>query len=166
MSTSLGSRTSLARRLAEDVRARIMSGEYAPGERLPSEAELVRRYEVSRVTVRTALRTLEAQGLVDIRHGTGSFVSDFGTGIRAGLQELRSISETIREMGHEPGMECHKRERRPATAVEATKLGIPKGAEVLAVERMILADGEAVAYSYDAVPLEGFPAELVDELGT
>jgi len=166
VSTSLGSRTSLARRLAEDVRARIMSGEYAPGERLPSEAELVRRYEVSRVTVRTALRTLEAQGLVDIRHGTGSFVSDFGTGIRAGLQELRSISETIREMGHEPGMECHKRERRPATAVEATKLGIPKGAEVLAVERMILADGEAVAYSYDAVPLEGFPAELVDELGT
>jgi GntR family transcriptional regulator len=165
VSTSLGARTSLARRLAEDVRSRIMSGEYAPGERLPSEAELVRRYEVSRVTVRTALRTLEAQGLVDVRHGSGSFVSNFGAGIRAGLQELRSISDTIREMGHEPRMERHSRARRPATEVEAAKLGVAAGAEVFAIERMILADEQAVAYSYDVVPIAGFPAELVDELG-
>ncbi|MCO1655468.1 GntR family transcriptional regulator [Pseudonocardia humida] len=165
MSTSLGARTSLARRLAEDVRSRIMSGEYAPGERLPSEAELVRHYEVSRVTVRTALRTLEAQGLVDVRHGSGSFVSDFGAGIRAGLQELRSISDTIREMGHEPRMERHARQRRPATPGEAAKLGIAAGEDVLAVERMILADERAVAYSYDVVPLAGFPDELVEQLG-
>ena len=166
VSTSLGSRTSLARRLAEDVRSRIMSGEYAPGERLPSEAELVRHYEVSRVTVRTALRTLEAQGLVDVRHGSGSFVSDFGAGIRAGLQELRSISDTIREMGHEPGMERHAMQRRPATATEAAKLGVDVGTEVLAVERMILADGQAVAFSYDVVPVAGFSPSLVDQLGT
>jgi GntR family transcriptional regulator len=166
VSTSLGSRTSLARRLAEDVRSRIMSGEYAPGERLPSEAELVRHYEVSRVTVRTALRTLEAQGLVDVRHGSGSFVSDFGAGIRAGLQELRSISDTIREMGHEPGMERHAMQRRPATVTEAAKLGVDAGTEVLAVERMILADGQAVAFSYDVVPLAGFSPALVDQLGT
>ncbi|WP_232665249.1 GntR family transcriptional regulator [Pseudonocardia sp. TRM90224] len=166
VSTPLGGRTSLSRRLAEELRSRIMSGEFAPGARLPSEAELVRRYQVSRVTVRTALRTLEAQGLVDVRHGSGSFVSDFGAGIRAGLQELRSISETIREMGHEPGMERHSAIRRPATVVEAGKLGIGAGAGVFAVERMILADGQAVAFSYDVIPLAGFPPELVDQLGT
>jgi GntR family transcriptional regulator len=165
MSASLRGRTSLARQLAEDVRSRIMSGEFAPGERLPSEADLVRCYEVSRVTVRTALRTLEAQGLVDVRHGSGSFVSDFGGGIRAGLQELRSISDTIREMGHEPRMERHASERRPATATETAKLGIPVGAEVLALERMVLADEQVVAYSFDVVPLDGFPVELVHQLG-
>lgn len=162
----IGGRTSLARRVAEEVRSQIMSGEHPPGGRLPSEAELSARHQVSRVTVRTALRTLEAQGLIYVRHGSGSFVSDFGTGIRAGLQELRSISDTIREMGHEPGMERHAITRRPATEAEAAKLGVRDDPEVMAVERMILADGEAVAFSYDVIPLDGFPPGLVDQLGT
>jgi GntR family transcriptional regulator len=68
-------------------------------------------------------------------------------------------------MGHEPRMERHARERRRATAAEATKLGSAEGADVLAVERMILADEQAVAYSYDVVPLDGFPAGLVEQLG-
>lgn len=164
--TPFGGRTSLARRLVEELRSRIMSGELEPGGRLPSEAELATNYQVSRVTVRTALRTLEAQGLIDVRHGSGSYVSDFGTGIRAGLQELRSISDTIREMGHEPGMERHSRTERAATEEEAAKLGLADGSEVVSVERMILADGEAVAYSYDVVPVDGLPPHLVDQLGT
>lgn len=164
--TPLGGRTSLARRLVEELRSRIMSGELAPGGRLPSEADLACNYQVSRVTVRTALRTLEAQGLIDVRHGSGSYVSDFGTGIRAGLQELRSISDTIREMGHEPGMQRHSRTRRAATDEEAAKLSIRADSEVLAVERMILADGQAVAYSYDVIPLDGVPPHLVEQLGT
>lgn len=164
--TPLGGRTTLARRLGEELRSRIMSGELTPGGRLPSESELATQYQVSRVTVRTALRTLEAQGLIYVRHGSGSFVSDFGSGIRAGLQELRSISDTIREMGHEPGMERHASQRRAATEAEAAKLGVTTDTEVMALQRMILADGEAVAYSYDVIPLDGLPPHLADQLGT
>jgi GntR family transcriptional regulator len=156
----------LGRELAERLRSRIMSGEFAPGQRLPSEAELGQSYGVSRVTVRTALRSLEAQGLIDVRHGAGSFVSDFGGGpIRAGLQELRSISDTIREMGHEPGMDRHAAVRRKATAEEAAKLGVDGEVEVLALERLILADGQGVAYSYDVIPIEGFSSDIIEQFG-
>lgn len=162
----LRSRSTLGRELAEGLRSRIMSGEFAPGQRLPSEAELGRFYGVSRVTVRTALRSLESQGLIDVRHGSGSFVSDFGGGIRAGLQELRSISDTIREMGHEPGMDRHSATLRTATPEEAEKLDLDSDVEVLALERMILADGRAVAYSYDVIPIGGFSPEIVEQFGS
>ena len=69
--------------------------------------DLAASYRVSRVTIRTAAKALESQGLVDIRHGSGMFVVDFGGQIRSGVQELRSITGTIAEMGLEPGVEYH-----------------------------------------------------------
>lgn len=158
-------RATLAQQLAEDLRLRIVSGEFAAGERVPSEAELSRQHNLSRVTVRTALRALESQGLLEVRHGLGSFVSDFGPGIRTGLQELRSISETIRERGQAPAMQRHSSQRRGADEHEASKLGIGEGDEVTAVERLILADDRAVAFSYDVVPTAIIPSPLLPRLG-
>ncbi|MDQ3543019.1 MAG: GntR family transcriptional regulator [Actinomycetota bacterium] len=157
--TSLGGRKqSLGRTLAEKLRGRIVAGEFPAGGRLPSEAEIGAEYEVSRVTVRAALQLLESRGLVDVRHGAGSFVSNHGGGIRAGLQELRSITETIREMGFEPTMERRVLELRPATEHEAERLAIEPGDEVWSIERAVNADGEAVAYSYDVIPTSALPA--------
>lgn len=151
--------------LAADLRGRLLGGEWARGSRVPSETDLAASYKVSRVTVRTALKSLESQGLVDIRHGAGTFVSDFGVSIRAGLQELGSISATIRETGHEPGMEWRSREERPATAAESERLDLPPGAPVLSMERAILSDGEVVAYSYDVMRLDILPRAAVNEIG-
>ncbi len=151
-------RKTLGRTLAEELRGRIVAGEFPPGSRLPSEAEIGAGYEVSRVTVRTALQLLESRGLVDVRHGAGSFVSNHGGGIRAGLQELRSITETIREMGFEPTMERRALELRPATEYEAERLAVEPGDEVWSIERAVNADGEAVAYSYDVIPTSVLPA--------
>lgn len=55
--------------------AAINRGDYAPGERLPSERELVELMGVSRVGVREAIRSLEAIGMVEVQHGRGCFVS-------------------------------------------------------------------------------------------
>jgi len=60
----------IAERLADDIR----SGVLAPGERLPSERELARTLEVSRASVREALASLALQGVVETRHGAGTFV--------------------------------------------------------------------------------------------
>ena len=150
---------------AADLRGRLLGGEWPRGSRVPSETDLAASYQVSRVTVRTALKSLESQGLVDIRHGAGTFVSDFGVAIRAGLQELGSISATIRETGHEPGMEWRSREERPATAAESERLDLPPGAPVLSIERAILSDGDVVAYSYDVMRLDILPRAAVDEIG-
>jgi DNA-binding GntR family transcriptional regulator len=57
------------RRIAVDLSAAIVSGELRPGDALPSEADLVRRYQTSRGTVRQALAELAAAGLVETRQG-------------------------------------------------------------------------------------------------
>jgi DNA-binding FadR family transcriptional regulator len=60
----------IAERLADDIR----SGVLTPGERLPSERDLARTLEVSRASVREALASLQLQGVVETRHGAGTFV--------------------------------------------------------------------------------------------
>lgn len=71
---SLG-QEALYRRIALHVRGLIEARELRPGERLPPERELARMLGVSRIPVREAMRTLAAQGLIDIRHGHGTFVA-------------------------------------------------------------------------------------------
>lgn len=163
--TGLAQPLTRAQWLGGDLRGRVLSGEWRRGARLPSETELATSYQVSRVTVRTALKSLEAQGLVDIRHGAGTFVADFGVSIRAGLQELGSITATIRELGHAPGMEWRTIETRAATEAEAAKLDVPVGGAVLSLERAVLSDGDVVAFSYDVLRLDILPPGTADEVG-
>ena len=63
----------LYRQLAEQLRAMIVTGEYAPGTRLPPERELAQQLGVSRPSVREALIALEVAGFVDIRIGSGIY---------------------------------------------------------------------------------------------
>lgn len=163
--TSGGARTPLARQVAEDLRRRIVAGEFAPGSRLPSEAELCEHYRVSRVTVRTAAKALESQGLVDIRHGSGMYVVDLGGRIRSGLQELRSITETIEEWGIDAHVRRVSLTRRTAHPDEVTRLDIDPDAEVVVVHREILAGEELVAISIDTMPAELIPSTEDSSLG-
>lgn len=172
MSTPLGDErrlrplgSNLGRELAETLRSRIIDGEFEPGARLPSETAISEAYGISRVTVRTALKLLESQGLVNVRHGSGTYVADFGGLVRSGLQELRSISETIREMGFTARMERHRMEQRRATAEEAAKLAIDPDTDVISIQRSILGDDIVMAYSYDVLPSSLIPASHVGELG-
>ena len=158
-------RTPLARQIAEDLRRRIVAGEFAPGSRLPSEAELCEHYRVSRVTVRTAAKSLESQGLVDIRHGSGMFVVEFGGQIRSGIQELRSITETIEELGLNAKVRRVSLTRRQADENEYARLDLNDDDEIVAVHREILADGEVVAVSIDAIPARLVPAQEDATLG-
>ncbi|WP_141209422.1 GntR family transcriptional regulator [Streptomyces griseorubiginosus] len=68
----------LYQQVAAVMREAILSGEFAPESLLPSEAQLMTRYGVSRPTVRNAIAALRAEGLIDVRHGKGSFVRSDG----------------------------------------------------------------------------------------
>jgi GntR family transcriptional regulator len=63
-------------RIADDLRQEIQGGNPGPGARLPSESVLTTRYKVSPPTVRQALGVLEAEGLIERRHGLGTFVRE------------------------------------------------------------------------------------------
>src|SRR5258708_5356622 len=63
-------------RIADDLRARISSGEYPPGSRLPTKAELMARYQVAVNTVERAIEELRKAGLVETLQGAGMFVCE------------------------------------------------------------------------------------------
>ena len=155
---------SLSDQVRDHLRQRILGHEWVAGGKIPGEFELASQYDVARVTIRTALRSLETQGLIDIRHGSGAYVADFGDSVRAGLQELRSISQTIREMGHVAAMFTRSVEVRKPTPSEARDLQIPEDNEVLYIERSITADGEVVAFSYDTFNINGLSAAVIKKM--
>ncbi|SPB13702.1 GntR family transcriptional regulator [Caballeronia novacaledonica] len=79
-STALpAARRSLTAQLVDALRAQIDAKELQAGARLATEAEMVQRFGVSRTVVREALSRLQAAGLVETRHGIGTFVCDAGT---------------------------------------------------------------------------------------
>ena len=92
MQQPLPARTSATGAAEQALRAAIVSGELQPGEKLPAERELSARLGVSRLTLRAALATLSAAGLISVRHGSGYTVRDLretgGTDLLPGLVEL------------------------------------------------------------------------------
>jgi GntR family transcriptional regulator, transcriptional repressor for pyruvate dehydrogenase complex len=66
--------TTLAQRVVAGLKDKILAGDLPPGHKLPSEAELIDDYGVSRTVVREAVTRLRAEGLVETFHGRGSFV--------------------------------------------------------------------------------------------
>jgi GntR family transcriptional regulator len=155
----LAATTPLPTRLANELRERLARHEWHAGEQLPTEGAMVASYGVSRATVRQALKTLEAEGLIVTQQGRGSFVTEQSM-IRGDMQELKSITSTIAEMGHTPGMIYHHRVIRAAAGDELETFDLPEGAEVVDIRRRILADGITVAYSYDVLPRWAFPGDF------
>lgn len=75
------------RRIADALRREIDTGDLRPGQRLPTEPDLAERFSVSLPTVRQALGVLRAEGLIDSRHGIGSFVKETDRLQRAGWRQ-------------------------------------------------------------------------------
>ena len=69
-------RASVAQETVERIAEMIRDGGYSPGDRLPSERKLAEQLQVGRTSVREAIRQLETIGLLEARHGLGTFVKD------------------------------------------------------------------------------------------
>jgi GntR family transcriptional regulator len=147
---------SLSARLAADLRSELSAGDFTAGTRLPTELDLSKRFGVSRSTVRAALKELDFLGLVRTQHGVGTFVVE-QPAVRAGLERMDSITDSIRASGKEPGMIYASRTIRPVLPEEAAHMCMPGDTEVLELRRTILADGEVIAFSYDLIPMAVFP---------
>jgi GntR family transcriptional regulator len=153
---------SLSTRVAERLRAEISAGERTAGTRLPSELELSRRFGVSRSTVRAALKELDLVGLVRTQHGVGTFVVE-QPAVRAGLERMGSITDSIRASGKEPGMIYASRTARAVLPEEASAMSVPGDTQVLELRRTVLADGQVIAFSYDLIPMWVLPEDFDPE---
>jgi GntR family transcriptional regulator len=149
----------LPKQVAAHLREKIARGDWKDGERFPTETALVESYGVSRSTIREALKQLLNQGLIYTQRGKGSFVATNSL-IKAGMQDLLSITSTIENMGMVPKMIYHHKIIRGATEEECERFNLESEANVVDIQRKILADGVTVCYSYDVLPRWVFPNDF------
>jgi GntR family transcriptional regulator len=135
------------RHVAAELRATLDAGTQPPGSRLPSESELARTYGVARGTVRQALATLAAEGLISSRRGARRMV--LGQPRLQGFNELRSFSEWAEAVGETPSGRVVALGRRDATAAEAEQLGTDR---VYHLTRVRLLSGRPVMIERTAYP--------------
>lgn len=86
-------RKSKYRQIADRLRDAIQAGEYGPGDRLPTESELMATHEVARMTARQALGVLQTEGLARARKGAGVFVSPVAVTGAARLTRLEKSGQ-------------------------------------------------------------------------
>ncbi len=141
----------LYHQLKQALQSDMEQGIYKPGERLPSEPELVREYGVSRITVRQALDELEAEGRVVRRHGKGTYVAE--PRIEQELIHLTDFVEDMQQAGQNPSSRVLAFEREPAGPAISKALNISSGTEVVRIDRLRLADGRPIAYDRTWLPL-------------
>jgi GntR family transcriptional repressor for pyruvate dehydrogenase complex len=75
--TKLNTKT-LSDKIVDQIKECIISGEWKPGERIPSENDLTKQLNVSRISVRDAIQRLIGMGVLKVRRGEGTFVTDLG----------------------------------------------------------------------------------------
>ena len=122
--------------------------------KLPSEQNLASGLGVSRNTVREALKVLENQGLVILRHGVGTFVTRFNSddNIKYNIASLDSTSKIIAEHGYVPGTKSVNFDKRMANDEISKKLGSDIPIEILFIERVRTADETPIVFVEDYIP--------------
>ena len=141
---------------AEILRSRIAHSVWKQGDRLPSESELCDEFGVSSITMRRAVATLVAEGLLVRLQGKGTFVSSDHAVIQ-GPPELTSFSQDMRARGWAASARVVALRTERATDRIATKLGLLSGALVSVISRVRLANGQSVAIQTAHVPALLFP---------
>ncbi|WP_053716371.1 GntR family transcriptional regulator [Saccharothrix sp. NRRL B-16348] len=113
---------------------RIADGRYPADAPLPAQRELGEEFDVSLMTVRQAIQALEADGLLETRHGVGTFVRR--PAFAYGLTGLRSLSQDLVEQGIELETEVLDARLVVPPADVGARLGVAEGGRVLAVQRL------------------------------
>ncbi len=144
---------SLARQVVQEILKGIEAGNLTRGNgMLPSETELSQHFGVSRATIREALSQLEQRGVVNRRHGVGTFVVPQPPRIDAGLEQLESLETLSQRIGLKTRMGSPMIEERASTPAEAECLQAPPETPVLSIARVIMTGKRPIAYLVDVVP--------------
>jgi GntR family transcriptional regulator len=132
--------------IEQALRARV--AKLAPGDPLPSDAELCEEFGVSRMTARNAMAPLVQAGIVQRIPGRGTFVAQQPVHRQAG--SLISFSDEMRRRGRRPSSRLLTRGRRAGTGAETVSLGLRSGSTVAELVRLRLADDEPIAIEASA----------------
>jgi GntR family histidine utilization transcriptional repressor len=111
--------------IKDHLLAEIQAGKWREGDVIPSEQELARQFNVSRMTVNRAVRELTTEQVLTRVQGSGTYVAQHK--YQSTLVEIKSIADEVRARGHRHGSELHKLERSKAGEVLAAEFGVAIG---------------------------------------
>jgi GntR family transcriptional regulator len=137
------SATPLYIQIQEDLYEQVRTGAFPPGARVPSEIDLVSRYNVSRMTARRALDDLVNRGVLFRQQGKGTFVSD--DVVVYGLSTLLSFSGTLRANGYRVDTQVLHQAVVPAPPTAASKLKLEPESNVVLVRRLRIVNDRPAA---------------------
>ncbi|MFD2333531.1 GntR family transcriptional regulator [Cohnella sp. GCM10020058] len=157
-------------RIKEEIEQKILSGEMKPGEKLISEPALAKAFEVSRPTLREALKMLQREGTLISKNGVGTYVNERSPFISNPLNKLRSLGEMIKNVGYkesETGVKVYGQDAESDWQEKLQTEG-----PVVVLERTRTADDQKVAFYYNIFPqhiagdhfAEGFSGAIFDFL--
>ncbi len=121
-----------------------------PGDVIPSEPELEKRFNVSRITVRRALDELVSEGLIVRQQGRGTFVRK--DPIAQELPRLLSWSAQMRKMGFEPRSAPAEIDLTEPTKEQAAQLNLSPGDQLVRIRRLRYADDEPICIMTNYIP--------------
>jgi GntR family histidine utilization transcriptional repressor len=121
--------TPLNQRIRADIEARILSGDWPPGHRLPFEHELMAQYGCARMTVNKVMSALAHAGMIERRRRAGSFVRQPEG--QSAVLDIPDIKAEILARGQAYGYELQFYRRRRATDADCQAIAVPEGADLL-----------------------------------
>lgn len=139
--------------LKEILRERIRSGEWKPGDLIPSERELSESYDISRMTARQAITDLVNEGVFYREQGRGTFVTQ--NKITQQLLHLTGFTEDIRARGQRPSTRVLAAGIQAADEAAAGPLRIAPGDPIFVLRRLRLADDEPLAIEVSMLHFKG-----------
>jgi len=139
-------------RIRDWLLERILSTGLTRGDRLPSEHELIRQFDVSRVTVRQALEALREDGIIESHHGKGWFLRR----LRAvqDLGRLLGFGEMLAPMGVRTRSEVLDAAECEAPQAVAAVFGLDPGARLMRIVRLRIAGGRVMSYDLSYFPVD------------
>ncbi|WP_201385529.1 GntR family transcriptional regulator [Ktedonobacter sp. SOSP1-52] len=150
--------------LKEIMREKVTSGDWKPGDLIPSERELGEQYGISRMTARQALTELVNEGLFYREQGKGTFVSR--NKITQQLIRLTGFTEDISARGQAPATRVLSMHMIPATEDLAERLRLHVGQPIFRLQRLRLADNEPLAIERSHLSFIGCERLLDEDLET
>mgnify|MGYP003877614025 CR=1 FL=1 len=148
-------RSTLYNHIKLRLREAIEAGEYKPGDRIPSEHELMAKFGVSRATVRKAISELVLEGWLHRIQGRGTFVAQ--PKFRQTLSRLTSFTEDMRMLGLTPRTKLISLQIEGASREVAERLAIKLDDPVICIERLRFANDEPMALNISVLPYHFVP---------
>lgn len=141
----------------------LISGEWKPGDAIPSEMELAARFGVSQGTVRKAIDELAAENILMRRQGKGTFVATHTEEV-VKLRFLRMVAaDGTKELLDNQLLSC---ERIKASADIARMLAIKPGSAVIAIKRLLLLAKKPVILDHIILPASAFKGVTAERINT